>query len=161
MGDHIQQASERLEAASDLATRVGLDSKVASDLCRQSAATFGSDACLLTLTSITLQHLIGSYGLRTKVPNFDRCFDDTCLETSFFEITDLLANPGSCGSPLVNGTADAFRSLIATPLFYKGKPVGEMMFFSRSVRGPFTDKERRIVLAEKRRAQGFLVSATQ
>ena len=30
-----------------------------------------------------------------------------------------------------------------------------------SVRGPFTDKERRIVLAEKRRAQGFLVSATQ
>lgn len=161
MGHNTGKSLERLEQASELAARVRLDSKVASDLCRQSSISFGSDACLLTLTSTTQQHLIGSYGLRTKLPNFDRCFEDTCLETSFFEITDLLANPQSCDSPLVNGAADEFRSLIATPLFYKGKPVGEMMHFSRTARGPFTDKERRSVLAEKRRAQAFLVSATQ
>lgn len=140
--------------------RVGLDSKIASDLCRTSAQAFGSDACLLTLTSLTKQHLVGSFGLRRKLANFDRCFGDDCLETSFFEVLDLLANPSSCHSPLVDGTADEFRSLIAAPLFHDGKAVGEMLFFFRTVHAPFTDTERRAVLAEKRKAQSFLISAT-
>lgn len=161
MSDPDQTASERISAVSELAARVGLDSDTASDLCRQAAAAFGSDACLLTLTSITKQHLIGSHGLRTRIANFDRCFGDDCLETSFFEVADLLANPGSAHSPLVDGTADTFRSLIATPLFHEGQEVGEMLFFFRTPRGPFTDRDRRAVLAEKRKAQAFLTSAAQ
>lgn len=161
MNEDTQKASERLGAISELAARVGLDGVTASELCRESAVAFGSDACLLTFTSITKQHLIGSFGMREKLPNFDRCFGDNCLETSFFEVTDLTANPGSSNSPLVNGAADEFRSLIATPLFHNGQPIGEMLFFFRSVHEPFTDRDRRAVLAEKRKAQAFLVSAAQ
>lgn len=160
MTDHTHhKATERLSAVQELAARVGLDSKTASDLCRRAAAVIGSDACLLTLTSVTKQHLVGSYGLRHKIANFDRCFGDDCLETSFFEVLDLAANPGSCHSPLVNGKADEFRSLIAVPLFHEGKAVGEMLFFYRAPHSPFTDADRRAVLAEKRKAQAFLTAA--
>ena len=158
--DKTEKATARLSAVQDLAMRVGLDSKVAAELCRHATATVNSDACLLTLTSLTKQHLVGSFGLRKKIANFDRCFGDDCLETSFFEVLDLAANPVACNSPLVNGHADSFRSLIAAPLFHDGTAVGEMLFFFRTVHAAFTDAERRAVLAEKRKAQGFLISAT-
>lgn len=153
------KGTERLSILQDLATMVGLNGKAASELCRASAQAVGADACLLTLTSLTRQHLLGSHGLRHKVASFDRCFGDDCLESSFFEVLDLPGNIMSCHSPLVDGTADSFKSLIATPIFHKGTIVGEILFFYRTPHPPFTDADRRAILAEKRKAQAFLTSA--
>lgn len=159
MSEHPHhKVTERLRIVQDLVAKVGLHNKDASDICRHAALHVGSDACLLTLASVSKQHLIGAYGMRTRIPHFDRRFDDDCMETSFFEVLNIDFHPEARTSPLVDGTVDSFRSMITTPLFYEGNVVGEMYFFFRSPHQPFTDAERREVLAEKRKAQAFLAT---
>lgn len=152
---------ERLRIVENLVSRVGLHNPAASEICRHAAMHVGSDACLMTLASTSKQHIIGAYGMRTHIPHFDRRFDDEAMETSFFEVLDLPGHADAATSPLVNGSVDAFRSMITTPLFYEGNVVGEMYFFFRSGHQPFTEYERREVLAEKRKAQAFLTAAAE
>lgn len=152
--DH--KVAERLRIVEYLAERIGLHNPKASELCRHAAMAVGSDACLLTLSSVGKQHILGAHGMRTKIPHFQRRFDDECLETSFFEVLDLKSHPNTVTSKIVDGTLDEFRSMIATPVFYEGNFVGAFYFFFRSGHQPFTDAERRMVLAEKVKAQAFI-----
>lgn len=150
---------ERLNILQGLAKSLGLNVAAASEICRTSAEALRADACLITLTSVLKQHVIGAHGLRTSLQNFDRCFGDECLDSSFFEMLDLPGNAMSCHSPLVNGTVDSFQSLIATPLFFRGRIVGEILFFFRDQHAPFTDQDRRSVLVEKRKAQAYIAAS--